>query len=47
MNSITTPGPRPEPMFTLDLKGNGGLFAPTVKGIPPSALEFLTRQSKG
>lgn len=29
MNTNTTPEPRPEPLFSLDLKDNGGLFAPT------------------
>ena len=29
MNTNTTPEPRPEPLFSLDLTDNGGLFAPT------------------
>lgn len=28
MNTNATPDPRPEPLFSLDLKDNGGLFAP-------------------
>ena len=29
MDTNTTPEPRPAPLFSLDLKDNGGLFAPT------------------
>lgn len=36
-----TPTPRPEPLFSLDLQDNGGLFAPTT---PAEAVTWMQRE---